>query len=119
MNASRNVPQQKVSSLILIGALIGFAVAIIVPFMMEGKAEASSTISSVGQHQEAVSVVKDVVVSYTYETSSSSSAGNSALAADSIEFHPTYVLVHATSGDTFLFPVERLQQFRFRPSTSK
>ena len=119
MNASRNVPQQNVSALVLTGAVIGFTVAIIAPFMMEGKVEASSTISSVGQHQEAVSVVKDVVVSYSYETSSSSSAGNSALAADSIEFHPTYVLVHAASGNTYLYPVERLKQFSFRPSSSK
>ncbi len=119
MNASRNVPQQKVSSLILIGAVIGFAVAIMASFMIEGKAEASSTAPLVGQYQEAVSEVKDVVVSYTYEKSSSSSTGDSALAADSIEFHPTYVLVHAKSGNTFLFPVERLQQFSFRPNLSK
>lgn len=119
MNASGNLPKQKVSSGILIGAAIGFAVAVIAPFVIEGSAEANPAVPLVGQHQQDVSVVKDVVVSYTCETSPNSSVGDSALAAYAIEFHPTYVLVHAKSDNTFLFPVEKLRQFSFRPSPSK
>ena len=61
-------------------------------------------------------VVRNVVLDYMYETDPGSASGNKALAVDSIEFHPGYVLVTDSRGRTQLFAVDRLRSFSYRPA---
>lgn len=60
---------------------------------------------------------RNVILSYSYETSPNSSAGNDNLKVDSIYFYPNYVVVRAANGNTTLLAVDRLKHFDYRPAT--
>jgi len=99
------------------GCVIGFLVASFAPLMINATAEASPSDSAQGLHEHDSS--KNVMLTYSYETSPSSTAGDDSLAVDSIEFYPSYVLVRASNGKTSLIAVERLRQFSYRPAASQ
>ncbi len=68
---------------------------------------------------QSVGAVRNVTLNYRYESSPRSWYGDDGLEVDSIQFHPNYVLVQSSSGDTSLFAVERLQSFSYRPQGSE
>jgi hypothetical protein len=64
-----------------------------------------------------LSTVQNVVLDYMYETETNSASGHNDLNVDSIHFHPNYVLVRDSTGQTTLLAVNRLRRFSYRPST--
>ena len=71
-----------------------------------------------GESDSAPTVVQNVTVSYMYETDPGSASGNNDLPVESIQFHPGYVVVTRSSGDSSLFAVDRLRNFQFSPTRS-
>lgn len=61
-------------------------------------------------------VVRDVSISYMYETDPGSASGSNAEPVDSIQFHPGYVVVTGPGGRSRLFAVDRLRKFHFEPN---
>jgi len=118
VNVHEILPRQKAASYIVAGCVIGFVIATLAPLLTNRAAEAALSNASPGEQHDSANV-RNVVLSYTYETSPNSTAGDDSLAVDSIRFEPNYVLVTASSGKTSLFAVERLRQFSYRPASSK
>lgn len=61
-------------------------------------------------------VVRDVTVTYMYETDPGSAGGNNDKPVDSIEFYPGYVVITEDTGRSNLFAVDRLRTFHFEPT---
>ena len=118
LDVHQRSPRPKAVSYIAAGCLIGFVIVVLAPLMTNRAAEAARNNAAPSvQHDSAI--VRNVVLSYTYETSPNSTAGDDSLAVDSIQFQPNYVLVTASNGKTSLFAVDRLRQFSYRPAASE
>ena len=87
--------------------------------MKSGDAEASPLDAAQTPNERNLATVENVILDYMYETSPSGASGDNSLAVDSIQFHPNYVLVRASNGNTSLFAVERLRRFSYRFADSK
>jgi len=118
LGSQQESARQKVAAYIVVGCVIGIAVASFAGFM-NGVAKAGPIDRPQGVHDQSTSTVKNVVLTYSYETSPSSTSGDDSLAVESIQFYPNYVLVRASNGNTSLFAVEKLRQFSYRPAPSK
>lgn len=61
-----------------------------------------------------VRTVKNVTVTYMYETSPTGASG-STIEVDSIEFHSDYVVLNHSEGFGQVLAVDRLREFTYRP----
>lgn len=117
LNTNDSLPKKTAASYIAAGCIIGFVVANWIPLLTNRTAEAAGGNAALSVLDSASA--RDVVLSYTFETSPNSTAGDDSLPVDSIEFQPNYVLVTAKNGNTSLFAVNRLRSFSYRPATSE
>ncbi len=62
--------------------------------------------------------IRDVSVSYMYETNPGEASGNNDMPVDSIHFYPGYVVVTGASDQSHLFALDRLRNFQFAPTQS-
>ncbi|TWU18722.1 hypothetical protein Poly21_08880 [Allorhodopirellula heiligendammensis] len=61
-------------------------------------------------------VLRNVTVSYMYETSPGSASGNNSLEIKSIEFYAGYLMMTDNNDMTRLLAIDRLRSFSFKPS---
>lgn len=63
--------------------------------------------------------IRNVTVSYMYESEPGSAGGNNNVPLDSIQFYPEYIVINETNGGSRLMAVNRLRSFSFQPTVSK
>lgn len=117
----KNVNRMKHQSAVLfagVGFLVGMAVTALVfnPLDASAKSDAADSVQEApGQPS---TVARDVIVDYMYESDPGTASGHNSLEAESVEFHPGYVIVTDTAGRSSLFAVDRLRRFSYRQADS-
>lgn len=112
-NLLRTHPPRNIALYVTATSLLAVLAFTCLPMLNNAAAAPTSAFAGQASHPP----VRDVILSYSYETSPNSTSGNKNLKVDSIYFYHNYVVVQADNGNTSLLAVDRLKHFDYHSAT--